>query len=85
MQLPVNLRVRALNEKYVLKKAFEDKLPREITRRKKRPFTTFYVSSLFREHRPEYFDEVLSEAAVKKAGLFNYQEVSRMKNDLRKP
>jgi len=47
MTLPLKLRVRALNEKYLLKKAFESSLPAAITKRRKRPFTTFYVSSLF--------------------------------------
>lgn len=82
MNLPLKLRVRALNEKYILKKAFEADLPEAIIKRKKRPFTTFYVSSLFRDNRPEYFDEILSETAIRKAGLFNYEEVSRMKGML---
>ena len=61
MRLPLTMRVRALEEKYVLKKAFAADLPPAITKRKKRPFTTFYVSSIFKKDRPEYLDEVLSE------------------------
>ncbi len=85
MKLPLTMRVRALNEKYVLKKAFEDALPAAITKRSKRPFTTFYVSSLFRKDRPDYFDEVLSESAVRSAGLFDHAEVERMKRLLEDP
>ncbi len=85
MKLPLKLRARALNEKYILKKAFEQDLPEAIIKRKKRPFTTFYVSSLFRENRPEYFDDILSESAIRKAGLFEYAEVKRMKQLLEDP
>ncbi|MGO8754255.1 MAG: asparagine synthase (glutamine-hydrolyzing) [Gallionellaceae bacterium] len=85
MQLPLRMRVRALNEKYVLKKAFERNLPQAIIKRKKRPFTTFYVSSLFRGNRPEYFDDLLSSSAIRNAGLFEYAEVNRMKQLLADP
>ncbi len=85
MKLPLKMRVRALNEKYVLKKAFERDLPQAIIRRKKRPFTTFYVSSLFRDNRPEYFDCLLSDSAIRNAGLFESAEVNRMKQMLADP
>jgi asparagine synthase (glutamine-hydrolysing) len=85
MTLPLNMRTRALNEKYVLKKAFRSALPAAITKRRKRPFTTYYVSSLFRKNRPEYFDDVLSESAVRNAGLFEVAEVERMKRMLADP
>ncbi len=85
MKLPLKMRVRALNEKYILKKAFESALPAAITKRRKRPFTTFYVSSLFRKNRPEYFDEVLSESAVRNAGLFEVAAVEKMKRMLANP
>lgn len=85
MKLPLRMRVRALNEKYVLKKAFERDLPEAISRRKKRPFTTFYISSLFRGNRPEYFDDLLSDSAIRNAGLFEYAEVERMKRVLDDP
>ncbi|MGA8146931.1 MAG: asparagine synthase (glutamine-hydrolyzing) [Gallionellaceae bacterium] len=85
MKLPLRMRVRALNEKYVLKKAFERDLPQAITKRKKRPFTTFYISSLFRGNRPEYFDDLLSDSAIRNAGLFEYAEVERMKRMLDDP
>jgi asparagine synthase (glutamine-hydrolysing) len=85
MKLPLRMRVRALNEKYVLKKAFAQDLPDAITKRKKRPFTTFYVSSLFRDNRPEYFEDLLSDSAIRNAGLFESAEVKRMKQMLEDP
>ena len=78
MELPLSLRVRALEEKYVLKKAFAADLPAAITKRKKRPFTTFYVSSIFRQQRPAYLVDALSPSAVREAGLFDPAEVERL-------
>ena len=79
------MRVRAPNEMFVLKAAFESALPAAITKRRKRPFTTHYVSSLFRKNRPEYFDDVLSESAVRNAGFFEVAEVEKMKRMLADP
>ena len=84
-RIPLNLRVRALNEKYLLKKAFERDLPLEITRRKKLPFTTFYVSSLYRSKQAAYIDDLLSEEAIRKAGMFDFAEVERMRRLLDDP
>jgi len=85
MALPLRLRVRALNEKYALRKAFAKDLPSEILKRRKRPFTTFYVSSIYRNRPPEFMEEALSEQAIRHAGLFRYQAVDELKRRLRDP
>jgi asparagine synthase (glutamine-hydrolysing) len=85
MKLPLNLRVRGLNEKYVLKRAFETALPAKVLKRKKRGFSTFFVSSVYRKGRPEYLDDALSERAVRAAGMFEYSEVAAMKKALDDP
>jgi len=85
MALPLRLRVRALNEKYALRKAFAADLPGEILKRRKRPFTTFYVSSIYRNRPPEFIEDALSEPAVRDAGLFRYDAVNELKRRLRDP
>jgi len=85
MQLPLRLRVRGLNEKYALRKAFAADLPDEILRRRKRPFTTFYVSSLYRDHPPEFMEAALSKRAIQDAGLFRYEAVADLKRRLQNP
>ena len=85
LALPPTQKVRGLTEKYVLRQAFARELPEPILRRSKRPFTTFYVSSIFRESRPEFLDDILSEAAVRRAGLFTYPGVRDLKCRLEDP
>lgn len=83
--LPARMRVRGLKEKYILKKAFEGNIPREILARSKRPFTTFYVSSIYREQRPEWMEEMLSEAAVRRAGFFRPSAIAELRKRMLQP
>jgi asparagine synthase (glutamine-hydrolysing) len=85
MGLPLHLRVRGLTEKYALRKAFAAELPPEILRRSKRPFTTFYISSIYRDKAPEFLHEVLSERAIRSAGLFRWAGVEELKRRLQDP
>lgn len=75
MTMPLKLRIKGLTEKYALRQAFKDDIPADIMRRDKRPFSTFYVSSIFREEKPAFLEEALSEQAVKEAGFFDYAVV----------
>lgn len=86
LTLPPRQRVRGLKEKHLLKEAFRDVLPPEIRRRSKQPFTTFYVSSLYRQHvADELFDAVLSPKAIERAGLFRPSSVTEMMRRLSLP
>ena len=74
--LPAKMRVRGLREKYILRKAFAEQLPVEILRRSKQPFTTIFVSSLFRDRVAEdLFEEALSPRAIEQAGMFRSEAV----------
>lgn len=84
--LPPKLRVRGLREKPLLRTAFARELPPEILRRSKQPFTTIYVSSLFRQQiAPDLFGQALSPAAVERAGLFRESAVRDMIRRLSDP
>ncbi len=83
--LPARMRVRRLEEKSIMKQAFRDQIPAEILRRKKKPFTTVFLSSLFRDGHANRVAEVLTDAAVERAGLFRVSAVREMKQRLLDP
>ncbi len=85
MAMPLRLRVRGLTEKYALRRAFAAALPPEIIRRTKRPFTTFYVSSLFRHSTDERLEDAVSEASVTRAGLFHWPAVRALRDAVAAP
>lgn len=82
--LPVNMHMKGLREKYLLKLAMKDILPLAIVERKKQPYMAPDILSFFREEEPEYLDYYLSEKSVKRAGLFNYTAVDRLMKKCRK-
>jgi asparagine synthase (glutamine-hydrolysing) len=75
--MPANLKLRGLKRKYILKRAAEKLLPREVVWRKKAGFGAPIRSGLRGPLRP-LVDELLSEATVKRRGLFRPAEVRRV-------
>lgn len=69
-QMPSNLKVRGFATKYLLKKALQPWLPREILNRKKRGFGA-PVGSWLRKSLEALVQDTLSEAAVRSRGLFD--------------
>lgn len=76
-RMPPDLKLRGLKRKYILKKAAEQLLPREVVWRKKAGFGAPIRSWLRGPLRP-MVDELLSEATVKRRGLFRPEEVKRV-------
>ena len=76
------LKMQGFTEKALLRGAVSDLLPPEIARRQKRPFYTPLKSWFFAEGGPAYVPEVLSERAVRDAGLFDPQIVTRLRRSL---
>jgi asparagine synthase (glutamine-hydrolysing) len=75
--MPPRLKLRGLTRKYVLKRALENVLPREVVWRKKAGFGAPIRSWLRGPLRP-LVDDLLSEAAVKRRRLFRPSEVKRV-------
>lgn len=75
-KLPPRLRLRALAEKYLLKRTVGPLLPPEIAARTKQPYRAPDAGSFFKGERLEYVEEALSEGALRLAGYFNPQAVS---------
>jgi asparagine synthase (glutamine-hydrolysing) len=67
-----------LKEKYVLKRAMQTELPKEITQRVKQPYMAPDSNSFFQDKRPAYIGEMLSETNLRKSGVFNADFVARL-------
>lgn len=78
-RMPPDLKLRGLKRKYILKRAAEKLLPRELVWRKKAGFGAPIRSWLRGPLRP-MVDELLSEESVKRRGLFRPEEVRRIIN-----
>ncbi|MCA1818198.1 MAG: asparagine synthase (glutamine-hydrolyzing) [Acidobacteria bacterium] len=76
-RMPPSLKLRGLKRKYILKRAAERLLPREIVWRKKAGFGAPVRSWLRGALRP-LVEELLSEEAVRRRGLFRPEEVRRV-------
>jgi len=75
--LPGELKVRRFQLKYLLKKAVERWLPREIVYRQKRGFSVPIASWMRNELRP-LLDETLEEEKLRRARMFNAAFVRRL-------
>jgi asparagine synthase (glutamine-hydrolysing) len=76
-RMPPRLKLRGLRRKYILKRAAERLLPREVVWRKKAGFGAPIRAWLRGPLRP-LVDEMLSEEAVGRRGLFRPAEVRRV-------
>lgn len=78
-RIPPYLKIRGLNEKYILKKSVSDLLPADVRQRPKRPYRAPIHRSFFpAEGAPPYVDELLSPSAVAAASHFDPQAVARL-------
>ncbi len=76
-RMPADLKLRGLKRKYILKRAAEKLLPREVVWRKKAGFGA-PIRSWLRGPLKPMVDDLLSEDAVRHRGLFGSQEVRRI-------
>ena len=77
-QLPDNLKLHGLTEKYLLKQLGKKWLPPEIWQRPKRPYRAPIHRSFFNQQTPEYVRELLSPEMLKQSGLFDTAAVSQL-------
>jgi asparagine synthase (glutamine-hydrolysing) len=77
-RLPAHLKLRGLDEKYLLKQVAQAWLPAEIRRRPKRPYRAPIYRSFFSGHTPEYVHDLLSPRAIATFGLFKPGAVSQL-------
>jgi asparagine synthase (glutamine-hydrolysing) len=75
--LPDRYKLAGLDEKAVLKKVAGDLVPDAILSRKKQPYRAPDALSFVGEGSPAWIDEVLSEASIAGAGLFDTELAGR--------
>jgi asparagine synthase (glutamine-hydrolysing) len=81
-QVPPRLKMKVLNEKYILKRAAGHLVPQSVTRRAKQPYRAPDAGSFFDAAsgcaRAAYVDDLLDPERVRKDGLFNAEAVAKL-------
>jgi asparagine synthase (glutamine-hydrolysing) len=79
-ELPPRLKMKALNEKYLLKRAAIDIVPPSIVRRPKQPYRAPGATSFFDAdgNSPEYVRELLSPSRLRDSGIFDVPAVGQL-------
>jgi len=73
-----NFKMKVLNEKYLLKKAFEKYLPAEIVRRYKQPYRAPNIPAFFADKTPEYVTQLLDKSTLRDYGYFDPDKTERL-------
>lgn len=83
-RIPIHLKMKGLNEKYLLKKAMRGLLPEAIVQRTKQPYMAPDILSFFGASTPDYVDHFLSESALRSTGMFRTEMVLNLVAKCRK-
>lgn len=87
-RLSPQLKMKALNEKYLLKEAVGALIPKAIQKRYKQPYRAPESQSFLTGERPhsmlEYVEESLAPRAIAEAGLFDSARVGKLVEKARK-
>ncbi len=75
--VPESMKLHGLSKKYLLKRAAERVLPREVIYRRKKGFSV-PLTVWFRGVLKPYIEEMLSEESVRQSGLFNIAYIRRL-------
>jgi len=77
-RLHPSLKMKVLNEKYLLKKIGKNRLPDSILRRPKQPYRAPDARSFLAGNEPQYLDEVMSAESIKNDGIFRPEAVAAL-------
>jgi asparagine synthase (glutamine-hydrolysing) len=77
-KVPPRFRLNGLEEKYLLKQAAKNVIPRELVERAKQPYRAPISRCFWGDHSFDYVEELLSEQAIRQAGYFDPVKVSRL-------
>jgi asparagine synthase (glutamine-hydrolysing) len=82
--LPARVKMKALDQKHLLKVASRELIPETIRRRPKQPYRAPDGKCFFGSHSPDYASDLLSPEAVRRFGLFDPQAVSLLVDKFQK-
>jgi asparagine synthase (glutamine-hydrolysing) len=77
-QVPTRWRLNGLTEKYILKQAARGSVPDAVIERPKQPYRAPISRCFFGPDAPDYVADMLSESAIREAGLFDAAKVHRL-------
>ena len=77
-KVPPRFRLNGLEEKYLLKQAAKNVIPRELVERSKQPYRAPISKCFWGENSLDYVEELLSEQAIRQSGYFDPVKVSRL-------
>ncbi len=75
-KLHPKLKMKVLNEKYLLKKSMKRYLPDEIINRHKQPYRAPDIPAFFHDKMPDYVNDLLSESSIKESDYFDSKKVA---------
>jgi asparagine synthase (glutamine-hydrolysing) len=81
--LPPDFKMHGLDEKYILKRLMDGRLPESVLKRPKQAYRAPIVNSFFSSSSPSYVKELLSEKAIGETGLFNIAFVNKLLNKIK--
>jgi len=73
--VPPGLKLKGLNEKYLLKRMVHNRIPESILKRSKQAYRAPIASVFFSEGLPDYSAYMISDEYLAKTGLFNPESV----------
>jgi asparagine synthase (glutamine-hydrolysing) len=77
-RVPPRFRLNGLKEKFILKQAAQNVIPRELIERPKQPYRAPISRCFWGDTPLEYVTELLSETAIRQAGYFDPERVARL-------
>ena len=75
-QLHPNIKMKVLNEKYLLKKAVAQYVPQSIVQRHKQPYRAPDINAFFSGKTPDFVHELLSSDCISRYGYFDAKKVA---------
>ncbi len=77
-KLDPRVKMKVLNEKYLLKKAMQQYLPKNIVKRYKQPYRAPDIAAFYSGNTPEYVEDMISNAKIADYGYFDPKRVERL-------
>ena len=79
-RLPATVKMKGLDQKHLLKRAFRGRIPESIERRPKQPYRAPDGKCFFGTTTVDYAEDLLSPAAIRQNGLFDENAVTALVN-----
>ncbi len=83
-RLPVKLKMKVLNEKYLLRYCAKDLVPASVLARRKQPYRAPEGASLLQPAAREYVEDLLSPRSIQRDGIFDAGSVGKLLDKFRR-